>query len=646
MKKYLFFIFIITNIVNIYSQSTKVAILDFENTSGKSEYDALSKAISNMIITDLANNIHPKKVEFFERSQLNKLLVEQKLQNSKNFDTKTVVDFGKLSGVNYVFVGSVFVMDRMCNFSSKLVDVQTSKIMLSKDVNGNIEDFLKLKTQLAEAIASQLNNPITLDPVYKNQNTTLATLNQYGKILTIMDSGEFEKAEQLREMLEETNPDFKYFKDLAGEISNLKLKVKEIKETLDDIVDPENIAMNLINDNKQIDKAIKYLDLFNASNNYADKFGDTKKLFVYHQKARAYYRLGEFSKSILYYDSALILDPNYIRAYDAKMGIMMGGFFAGTASNVKILEPDKDYSKEIEDCFFKITNYGKKNIKSFNSNIYRQTLWDNNICVNNPNNEDCNFFEYNITLPKEGAVDFYDNIIRDFDLTDLRNHIIYPTNLYARYLISKAQKDKAILVLENCLFQEFEFLKNTRNFLSSTSENVVKKDRSFNLLESVQNRNYSEIVNLFKPIFDEHAPWNFTGNFIRTPENDGFTDNIILLSNLLVTKKRYEDAINLLLGFKIIYGFYEQDGSYSVENFKILNNLLFLLRLVEMENTNIKSECKQIYEKEYGKILSLYGKKNLTFEQFIEELYLQFLDFHKNSNVKADLRVVLGNKIK
>jgi len=208
-----------------FAQPSKVAILDFENTSGKTEYDALSKTISNMLITDLANNIHPKKVEFFERSQLNKLLDEQKLQKSKNFDAKTAVDFGKLSGVNYVFVGSVFVMDKTCNFSSKLVDVQTSKILLSKDVNGNIEDFLKLKTQLAEAIASQLNNPITLDPSYKDQSTSLATINQYGKILTTMDGGDVEKAEQLREMLAETNPDFKYFADIKTDIEELKKQV-------------------------------------------------------------------------------------------------------------------------------------------------------------------------------------------------------------------------------------------------------------------------------------------------------------------------------------------------------------------------------------------------------------------------------------
>ena len=227
MKIFNILLFSLIGMNFVQAQATKVAILDFENTSGKTEYDALSKAISSMLITDLANNIHPKKVEFFERSQLNKLLDEQKLQKSKDFDTKTAVDFGKLSGVNYVFVGTVFVLDGTCNFSTKLVDVQTSKILLAKEVNGTIVNFLQLKSQLAEAIAIQLNNPITLDPSYKEQSTTLSTINQYGKILTTMDQGDADKAEQLRSVFQETTPDFKYFSDIKDEIDELKKQVAQ-----------------------------------------------------------------------------------------------------------------------------------------------------------------------------------------------------------------------------------------------------------------------------------------------------------------------------------------------------------------------------------------------------------------------------------
>lgn len=225
MRYFLALLFMIFSCSFVEAQKSTVAILDFENTSGKAEYDAFGKAISNMLITDLTNNIHPKKVEFFERSQLNKLLEEQKLQKSKNFDAKTAVAFGKLSGVNYVFVGSVFVLDGNCNFSTKLVDVQTSKIMIAKDVSGKLESWLQLKSQLAEAIAVQLNNPITLDPSYKAPYTSVATIKQYGKIISKMDEGDFEKAEEMRSLFEEMNPEFKYYAALKTEIDELKKQV-------------------------------------------------------------------------------------------------------------------------------------------------------------------------------------------------------------------------------------------------------------------------------------------------------------------------------------------------------------------------------------------------------------------------------------
>ena len=85
--KYISIFFLSVFFTNTYSQ-TKVAILDFENTSGITKYDGFGKALSNMLITDLKNSIHPRKVTFIERSQLNKILSEQNLQKSKNFDSK------------------------------------------------------------------------------------------------------------------------------------------------------------------------------------------------------------------------------------------------------------------------------------------------------------------------------------------------------------------------------------------------------------------------------------------------------------------------------------------------------------------------------------------------------------------------------
>jgi TolB-like protein len=199
--------------INGFAQTSKVAILDFENTSGKTEYDALGKAISSMLISDLTNNIDSKKIEFYERSQLNKLLDEQKLQKSKNFDAKTAVNFGKLSGVNYVLVGSVFVMDKICNLSSKLVDVQTSKILISKEINGKIEDCLKLKTQLAHLISNELSskNGITCEIKSEGQiSISKNSLLLYANGINFMDKGEIDSANVLLTELKYTEKEFLY----------------------------------------------------------------------------------------------------------------------------------------------------------------------------------------------------------------------------------------------------------------------------------------------------------------------------------------------------------------------------------------------------------------------------------------------------
>jgi len=264
MKQFLTSVFF-SILLNFCQAQFKVAILDFENTSGKFEYDALGKAISSMLITDLKNNIHPKKADFFERIQINKLLEEQKLQKSKDFDPKTAVNFGKLSGVNYVFVGSVFVINNNCNITSKLIDVQTSKIILTKDVSGNIEAIMQLKTQLAELLAQQLNSPIVLDPSYKLQATPVSTLNQYGKILTAIDQGDTEKAEKLRSVFEESEPSFKYFKDIKDEIDELK---KQVEKNTADIEVLNKSGGRIVNATK-IDELI--LNITNPISKYEER---------------------------------------------------------------------------------------------------------------------------------------------------------------------------------------------------------------------------------------------------------------------------------------------------------------------------------------------------------------------------------------
>ena len=193
MKNILAFIFILSfSIIN--AQTKKVAILDFENTSGKIEYDGLGKSLSSMLITDLQKNIPRNKIRFYERGQLNKILDEQNLQKSKAFDKKTAIDFGKLSGSDYVFVGTLFVLKGTCNISSRLVDVQTSEILLTKDVNGKIEEWNNLKSQLAKSIAKEINNPITIESSIKEKSMSFRSIQTYSLAMNNIDDGKYDDA--------------------------------------------------------------------------------------------------------------------------------------------------------------------------------------------------------------------------------------------------------------------------------------------------------------------------------------------------------------------------------------------------------------------------------------------------------------------
>jgi curli biogenesis system outer membrane secretion channel CsgG len=217
MKKLLFILLFLP----IFSfGQLKVAILDFENTSGIAKYDGLGKAMSNMLITDLTNNIHPRKVIFMERSQLNKILDEQNLQKSKKFDNKTAVDFGKLSGVDFVIIGSVYVLDNICNISSRMVNVETSEIEYSKEANGAISDWIKLKSDLAIEFANIVNNPISIEN--SDQTTSEGVLVQYAKIIEAIDQENIDLAEGMIQMMKDLQVDFNYLDFLTEDIQKIK----------------------------------------------------------------------------------------------------------------------------------------------------------------------------------------------------------------------------------------------------------------------------------------------------------------------------------------------------------------------------------------------------------------------------------------
>ncbi|MBI3550276.1 MAG: hypothetical protein HY078_14650 [Elusimicrobia bacterium] len=80
----------------------RIGVVDFEN---KTAYGArLGTAASDILITELAKT---GKFVVVERDKLNRIMEEQKLQTSGAIDPRTVVQMGKILGLNAIVTGAV-----------------------------------------------------------------------------------------------------------------------------------------------------------------------------------------------------------------------------------------------------------------------------------------------------------------------------------------------------------------------------------------------------------------------------------------------------------------------------------------------------------------------------------------------------------
>jgi len=147
---------------NCISQTTKVAILDFENTSGIAKYDGLGKAMSSMLITDIASNVSPKRLQLVERSQIQKILKEQNFQATSAVDKTSSVKAGKLLGVKYLLVGDIYILNDVLVINARLTDTETGDIKFSKKQEGKLVGWLKLGSRNYKKMREYLNNLIEL----------------------------------------------------------------------------------------------------------------------------------------------------------------------------------------------------------------------------------------------------------------------------------------------------------------------------------------------------------------------------------------------------------------------------------------------------------------------------------------------------
>ncbi|MBI5476664.1 MAG: hypothetical protein HY964_08005 [Ignavibacteriales bacterium] len=86
----------------------RVAVMPFENKSGKTQYGEIGESLSEYIISNAMAD--PKNLEFMDlisRDRINQLVNEQKLGQTNIVDEKTAVEMGKVLGLHAFVFGKV-----------------------------------------------------------------------------------------------------------------------------------------------------------------------------------------------------------------------------------------------------------------------------------------------------------------------------------------------------------------------------------------------------------------------------------------------------------------------------------------------------------------------------------------------------------
>ncbi len=193
-----------------------IAISYFDNTTGNSKYNALSKGIADMLITDLSKI---RGIAIVEREKLEKLLQEIKLGQSKYFDPATAQKLGKGLGAQFILTGSFYILENTLRIDARLIQVENGTIILAEQVTGTQSDFFSLHRQLATALTKQIKvNYEKNDFNESPQPIGLSAVVAYSAALDLRDQGfAYFAQNKLTELVQQV-PQFAFASDKLREI--------------------------------------------------------------------------------------------------------------------------------------------------------------------------------------------------------------------------------------------------------------------------------------------------------------------------------------------------------------------------------------------------------------------------------------------
>ncbi len=203
------FLFFVTSVLSAQDSEKAVtlSVMKFKAISDHN-IDFIGESFTDALTTKLTNI---KGLRIYERSQFSKLTneLQMNVDSSELFDKKTVQNIGNIVSIDYMILGSVTLIGSRLKISLRLVDVKTSRSILSQEVEGKYpDDVFDLQDKLAIAVVSALDikmSNLEKEQILKDPTKNMDAYDFYNKSLA--GASKTERISLLKKALEK-DPDF------------------------------------------------------------------------------------------------------------------------------------------------------------------------------------------------------------------------------------------------------------------------------------------------------------------------------------------------------------------------------------------------------------------------------------------------------
>jgi len=171
-----------------------IAILDFKNRSidDKEKFDPMEKGFSELVINSLNGATNLKVIE---RERIQWILDEIGLENDPTkFDMTSAVRVGKQLGVHTVLLGSFIKIKDEIKLLARLVKVETSEILMTDEIKGDVDDVFELAEKLSEKVAKGINVKLAQSSANESQaleTKSLDAMLSYSEGLSFLEKGNY-----------------------------------------------------------------------------------------------------------------------------------------------------------------------------------------------------------------------------------------------------------------------------------------------------------------------------------------------------------------------------------------------------------------------------------------------------------------------